>query len=110
MPTIVFKTRIRTVSENCTLDLVVSHRLVAGESSAAPRVVKNPPPKGLDILLVSPLAITTTGRLNNRRISADDLMTSRVAQNLLEYLKLVAFPSTRQHQLTISQELWRTWL
>jgi len=111
MPTIAFKTRIRTVSENCTLDLVVSHRLVAGEPSAAPRVVKNPPPKGLDILLVSPLTITTTGKLNNRRVSAEDLITSRIAQNLLEYLKLVAYPSScQQHQLTISQEFWRAWL
>jgi hypothetical protein len=110
MPTIAFKSRIRTVSDNCTLDVIVSHRLVAGEPSAAPRVVKNLPAKDLDIVLVSPLTITTTGMLNNKRISAEGLMTSRIAQHLLEYLKLVGRPSTCQHQLTLSQEFQRAWV
>ena len=103
MPTIAFKSRIRTVSDTCTLDLLVSHRLVAGEPSAAPRVVKNLPPKGLAIVLVSPLTIRTTGMLNNRKISAEGLMSSCIAQHLLEYLKSVAHPSTCPYQLTFSR-------
>lgn len=104
MPTIVFKTRIRTTSESFTLDLVVSHHLVAGEPSATPLVLKNPPPQGVDIVLVSPLIITTTGMLNNRRISADSLKSSRIALHLVEYLKLVvSFYMPVESPLTLSR-------
>jgi hypothetical protein len=81
---------------------------VAGEPSAAPRVVKNPPPQGIDIVLVSPLTITITGMSNNRRVSAEGLMASRIAQHLPEYLKMVAYPSTcrvTSHFLQNSSEL-----
>jgi hypothetical protein len=100
MPTIAFKTRIRAVSDNCTLDLIISHLLLAGAPSVTPRVLKNPPPKAVDIVHVSPLTITTAGTLNNTRIPVERLMSSCMAQHLPEYLKLVARPTTCQRRLT----------
>ena len=89
MPTFAFKTRTRTVSENCALDLVVKHRLVAGEPSDTPLVKKGPPPQGIAIILVSPLAITISGMLNGTRMLPPQLKSSCIAQHLPEYLRMV---------------------
>ena len=110
MPTFAFKTRTRTVSENCALDLVVQHRLVAGEPSNTLLVKKRPPPQGIDIILVSPLAITISGMLNGTRILPSQLKSSCIAQHLPEYLRMVTYlVSSQGHVNSSPSEFQRAW-
>jgi hypothetical protein len=93
MPTIAFQSRIRTVSDNSALNLVVRHRLVAGEPSDTLQVIKNSPPD-VDIIPVSPLTISISATLNGRRIPPEQLILSRIAQYLPEYLRTVGIIRT----------------
>jgi len=90
MPTIAFKSKVRTVSENCTLNLVIRHRLVAGEPSEDVCNINASPPQSIAITLTAPLMITISGVLNGKRIPQEKLKESNVAQHLVEYLRVVA--------------------
>ncbi len=111
MPTIAFQSRIRTVSDNSALNLIVQHRLVAGEPSDTLQIMKNPPPPGVDIILVSPLTITISATLNGTKIPLEQLILSRIAQYLPEYLRMVVIIRTlflTYASIYCSLEFWGT--
>lgn len=99
MPTIAFQSRIRTVSDNSALSLVVRHRLVAGEPSDTLQIMKISPP-AVDIIPVSPLTISISATLNGRRIPLEQLILSRIAQYLPEYLRTVCIIRTLAYAST----------
>ncbi|KAF8158220.1 hypothetical protein B0H34DRAFT_807784 [Crassisporium funariophilum] len=90
MPTFALKSRIRAVSDDCTLSLNIRHRLVANQPSDNLYDVKPTLPEGVDILLVSNLPVTISGILDGTRIMPEILKESRIACHLVEYLQMNA--------------------
>jgi len=94
MPGIYFKSKVRTVSESCTLTLIVQHRLLVGHVGQASDLwyaMKRPPPEEVDVLLASQLMFTISGMVNGSRMSPEIVMSSRIAHHLAEYLRVVGF-------------------
>ncbi|KDR82609.1 hypothetical protein GALMADRAFT_834527 [Galerina marginata CBS 339.88] len=90
MPTVAFKSRVRTTSEYATLTLIIRHRIVVGQPSSTVHDMKLSLPDGVDILLGSQLLITISGKLNGGRIPPEQLTDSCIASHLVEYLRLNA--------------------
>lgn len=93
MPSIYFKSKVKTVSESCTLTLIVRHNLLVGPASDVWYAMKQPPPEQLDVLLASQLKFTISGTVNGSRMSPESVMTSRIAHHFGEYFRLVGFLS-----------------
>ena len=93
MPSIYFKSKVKTVSESCTLTLIIRHNLLVGPASDVWYAMKQPPPEQLDILLASQLKFTISGTLNGSRMSPESVMASRIAHHFAEYFRLVRFLS-----------------
>jgi len=97
MPSIYFKSKVKTVSESCTLTLIIRHNLLVGTASDVWYAMKQPPPEQLDVLLASQLKFTISGTLNGTRMSPESVMASRIAHHFAEYFRLVRFLSCQFH-------------
>ncbi|KAF9485902.1 hypothetical protein BDN70DRAFT_870846, partial [Pholiota conissans] len=90
MPSVAFKSRIKTVTEACTLTMVVQHRLLVGMPSDTLLTLKHSPPKELAVFLASNLFFTISGSLNAVDISSKEIKDSHITRHLVEYLRVNA--------------------
>ncbi|KAF8967119.1 hypothetical protein BDZ97DRAFT_567431 [Flammula alnicola] len=90
MPSISFKSKVRTVTNSCALTMIVQHRLLVGQRSDIIHRMKQSPPEGVDIILASQLVITISGTLNGARVSPENIMASHIARHLVDYLRMNA--------------------
>lgn len=89
MPTITFKSKVRTALEHCSLSLNIRHRLLLGQSSDPLFDMKPTVPEAVDILLFSNLLITVSGSLDGTRITPAELKASHIANHLVVFLQTV---------------------
>ncbi|KIM43256.1 hypothetical protein M413DRAFT_399497 [Hebeloma cylindrosporum] len=89
MPSIYFKSKVKTVSESCTLTLIIRHNILVGPASDVWYAMKQPPPEQVDVLLASQLQFTISGTVNGSRMSPESVMASRIAHHFAEYFRLV---------------------
>jgi len=91
MPTIAFKSKVRTASEHCNLSLNIRHRLLLGQPSESDLVFDMKPtiPEAVDVLLFSNLIITVSGSLDGTRSAPAELKASHIAYHLVDFLQTV---------------------
>lgn len=91
MPSIAYRSKIRAVSDHCSLTLGVRHHLVTGIPSD--KVYSSPKtrfPDNVDVLLASNLVIRISGIFNGSEVSADEILASSLSLHLLDYLRTVS--------------------
>ncbi|RDB17924.1 hypothetical protein Hypma_000685 [Hypsizygus marmoreus] len=91
MPTIQCRSRIRAVSDLCSLALNVRHHLLAGKASDTQFTLnKTRFPDDVDVLLTSNLVITLSGAVDGSDVSAEDILASSLSGHLVDYFQLNA--------------------
>jgi hypothetical protein len=90
MPTFTYSSKVRAVSDDCSLVLNARHRFVAGDSSDKLYNLKQTRiPDDVDVLLTSNLILTISGVLDGVKVSFEDIVKSAVAHHLVHYLRTV---------------------
>ena len=90
MPSLIYNSKVRAVSDHCNLILQIKHRLDFGRPSDLPHKLDSVGLlKSIDFLVASDLEITLSGSYDGARVSSQDVARSRLAKHLVEYLRMV---------------------
>jgi uncharacterized protein YaiE (UPF0345 family) len=88
MPTVSYTSKIKAVADLYTVSLNARHHLVVGKPTDTSYHMTTRFPEDMDVL-ASSLPVTISGSFDGCKISAGDITTSSLAQNIASYFQMV---------------------